>query len=813
MATVTVAAPAGRRRALRRILFAVLVLLLLSLALLLGWFYLVNRWALPQVDGSAALPGISAPVTVLRDARGMPHIRAANVLDAVMAQGYVTAQDRLWEMDMLRRDGGGELAEILGPSALKRDEQQHTLGTQQIAQRALAAMPADNRAFLEAYARGVNAFIESHRSSLPLEFRVLAYRPRPWRAEDSLLVGISMGEMLNFGYIRDMLAREKVTAKVGSQLAADLYPITSWRDIPPSASASPLKELPKPPPIPETRYRPADGAPRLPGFGRTLECGILCSGDDLRAGSNDWVVSGALTASGKPMLSNDMHLPHQIPNIWYQAHLTAGDFDVAGVSLPGVPFIIVGHNRRIAWGFTNLNPQVTDLYIETFNDKGDYQTPEGWKPAGHRRETIHIKGRPDEALDVVSTRHGPIISAQLPGETRQIALQATMFDPAALQFPFSMVDAAQNWDEFRAAFSHFGLPGQNVVYADVDGHIGYQATGFVPIRKATAGGLPVPGNDDAHEWTGYIPFDQMPRVLDPPSGVLATANGRITPDGYPLYISDEWEAPFRTDRIYHVLQSGKKLGAADMLALQTDVYSDYDRFCAQRMVYAVDHEKNASARARQAADLLRQWDGRLTTDSAAAVIETRARGEFVNALLRPKLGELASEYHWPMMTAFVENVLLHQPARWLPPAAGSIDAVLAQAVEKAVTSANAPRDLSRGKWGEASPVELRHMLFGRLPLLKYFSGPGLRPQSGGRYTVKQVGRTFGPSERLTVDFSDLDHSTLNIVNGQTDNLLSEHFDDQWSAWYEGRTFALPFSAAAVDAARVHTLTLRPSPKP
>jgi penicillin amidase len=323
----------------------------------------------------------------------------------------------------------------------------------------------------------------------------------------------------------------------------------------------------------------------------------------------------------------------------------------------------------------------------------------------------------------------------------------------------------------------------------------------------------VPGNDDAHEWTGYIPFDQMPRVLDPPSGVLATANGRITPDGYPLYISDEWEAPFRTDRIYHVLQSGKKLGVADMLALQTDVYSDYDRFCAQRMVYAVDHENNASARARQAADLLRQWDGRLTTDSAAAVIETRARGEFVNALLRPKLGELASEYHWPMMTAFVENVLLHQPARWLPPAAGSIDSVLAQAVEKAVTSANAPRDLSRGKWGEASPVELRHMLFGRLPLLKYFSGPGLRPQSGGRYTVKQVGRNFGPSERLTVDFSDLDRSTLNIVNGQTDNLLSEHFNDQWSAWYEGRTFALPFSAAAVDAARVHTLTLRPSPKP
>ncbi|HEU5451667.1 MAG TPA: penicillin acylase family protein, partial [Terriglobales bacterium] len=300
--------------------------------------------------------------------------------------------------------------------------------------------------------------------------------------------------------------------------------------------------------------------------------------------------------------------------------------------------------------------------------------------------------------------------------------------------------------------------------------------------------------------------------FDPPSGVLATANGRITPDGYSFYISDEWEAPFRTDRIYHVLQSGKKLSAADMLALQTEVYSDYDRFCAERMVYAVDNQKNASPRARQAADILRKWDGRLTMDSAAAVIETRARAEFVNALLRPKLGELALEYHWPMMTAFVENVLLHQPVRWLPPGADSVNAVLAQAVEKAVASTNAPGDLSRWQWGKASPIELRHLLFGRLPLLKYFAGPGEKPQSGGRYTVKQVGRTFGPSERLTVDFADFDRSTLNIVNGQTDNLLSEHFNDQWSAWYEGRTFVLPFSAAAVDTAKVQTLVLQPSSK-
>ena len=811
MATVSAAAPTSRRRLLRRIILLLASLLVVAVLVLAAWFYGVNRRALPQVDGAASLPGLAAPAAVLRDGLGMPHIRAHSVSDAIMAQGYVTAQDRLWEMDMLRRDGGGDLAEILGPAALNRDEQQHILGTQEIAQRALAAMPPDNRGYLEAYARGVNAFIDSHQDRLPVEFRLLGYRPRVWRAEDSLLIGISMSEMLNFGYIRDMLAREKITAKLDPQLAADLYPVTSWRDVPPSASAPPLKELPKPPPVPQSRnLRTPPPSMASLDHGAGEFCGFLCNGGDLlRPGSNDWVVSGAHTASRMPLLSNDMHLPHQMPNIWYQVQLTAGDFDVTGVSLPGVPFVIVGHNRRIAWGFTNINAQVTDLYIETFNSQGEYQTPDGWKPAEHRREVLHVKGAADEVLDVISTRHGPIITSQLPGETRSLALKTTLADPAALQFPFYLVDAAQNWDEFRAAFSQFGVPGQNVVYADVDGHIGYQATGFVPIRTTTATGLPVPGNNNFHEWTTYIAYDQMPRVFDPPSGILATANGRITPDNYPFYISDEWEAPFRTARIYRLLESQAKLTPAAMLAVQTDVYSDYDRFCAERMVYAVDHASHPSARARQAADILRQWDGRLTVDSAAAVIETRARAQFLDSLLRPKLGALADDYHWPMMTMFVENVLLRHPARWLPPGASDWNDVLADAVDRAVSGRAAPRDLASWRWGPVSPIELRHMLFGRIPLLKYFAGPGVQPQSGGRYTVKQVGRTFGPSERMTVDLSDLDRSTLNLVNGQTDNLLSPHFNDQWSAWYEGHTFPLPFTAAAVDAARSHTLSLNP----
>ncbi|HKB53038.1 MAG TPA: penicillin acylase family protein, partial [Ramlibacter sp.] len=460
-----------------------------------------------------------------------------------------------------------------------------------------------------------------------------------------------------------------MSAKVGPQLAADLYPLRSWRDIPPANSALPLEELPKPPPMPETKNRlpgrrqdaaatagetpalrktalqtaTAGGPPALQQAALQVLCGVLCAGhEDLRAGSNDWVISGAHTVSGRPMLSNDMHLPHQLPNIWYEAQLTAGDFDVEGVTLPGVPFVIVGHNRRIAWGFTNVNPQVTDLYVENINAQDQYQTPDGWKPVEHRRETIHVKGQPDVVVDVRSTRHGPIISAELPGETRQIALKATMEDPGALQSPFYFVNAAQNWDEFRAAFAQFGMPGQNVVYADVDGHIGYQTTGYVPLRKSPATGLPVAGSTDDHEWTGYIPWDEMPRVFDPPSGVLATANGRITPDDYKYFVSAEWEAPYRTERIYRVLRSEKKFAAADMLELQTDVYSDFDRLCAERLVYGVDHAKNASPRAKQAAEIMRHWDGRLTVDSAAAVIETRARTALYKALLEPKLGALTT---------------------------------------------------------------------------------------------------------------------------------------------------------------------------
>jgi len=867
-----------RNPALRILYYAVCVLLVALIAAV-WWLYSVARSPLPQLDGSIAVPGISSKVRVVRDERGVPTIEASTLEDLFFAQGYVTAQDRLWQMDMMRRAAAGELSEVIGEDTVKMDREQRILGLRIAAEAAEKNISARNRAYFDAYARGVNAFLDSHRDRLSLEFRLLKYTPRPWTVTDSLLVGARMVQDLNHYSYERALTREKVLAKLGPELTADLYVNSSWRDRPPTD----VRRIDEQPAANSTdedneddeEVDPAGGNGRLiSALGSDLSSSDLRSSDlgptrvsevlvesrasspgqtgetpvaplveleeaDLfRPGSNNWVVSGQHTVSGKPLLSNDMHLDHQMPNLWFEAHLrissgtsamTPGNFDVAGVTLPGIPFVIVGHNQRIGWGFTNVGPTVEDDYIEEFNAQGQYKTPAGWRDAQHRRETIHVKGKPDVTFDVVTTRHGPIITDLIPGETRKIALRWTLQDGEGLVF-FD-VDSAQNWDEFRKAFSAFGAPGQNVMYGDVDGHIGYQATGRVPIRASGDGSLPVSGSDDAHEWKGWIPFDQMPHVYDPPGGILASANGRITPDGYKYSISTDWDAPWRTDRIYRVLESGKKFAPADMLALQMDVSSTYDRFCADKFVYAVDHAASASDRAKRAVEILRDWDGRMSADSAAPTIETKARQELARLLLEPKLGAAShgpnrgvlswKSYRWSMSSVWLENVLTKQPARWLPPGYSDYGSLLTAAVENVVkrtrlvvddpsnVASLAPSDLSQWKWGKNYPVEIDHLVLSQLPVIGRFTGPGLHPLSGSNYTVKAVGRGFGPSERLTWNFANFDESTLNVVTGESGILLSPYYMDQWAAWYGGSTFAFPFSPAAVEQHRAHEMTLEP----
>ncbi len=809
-----------------RVLAWVALALLLFLLGAIGYACHIAYAALPQLDGRVSLQGLSAPVIVTRDAHGVPTLDAKTLEDLFYAQGYVTAQDRLWQMDVMRRFAAGEMSEILGPALLEHDREQRIIGLREMARKSASALSPRDRSYFEAYSRGVTAFLASH-PHLPLEFRLIGYKPSPWTVEDCLLLGARLVQDLNHGTYKSALAREKILARLGPELTADLYVNTSWRDRPPSARNRQLLEDARPGPSggsdddDETDSGADSNVVRLGPPSSSLPSARPA----LVPGSNNWVISGQHTVTGKPMLSNDMHLGHQMPNLWYEAHLRAGDYDVVGVTLPGLPFVIVGHNRRVAWGFTNVGPTVEDLYIENFNDRGQYQTPAGWQPPQHRAEIIRVKGQPDVSLDVVSTRHGPLITSLIPNETRQVALRWTAFD--SVHDPFFDIDSAQNWDEFRSALASWDSPSQNTVYADVDGHIGYHATGHIPLRTAGDGSLPVSGADDQHEWNGYIPFDKLPSVFDPPAGVLATANSRIAPDNYPYNISTEWDPPWRTDRIYQVLESGRKFSAADMLSLQTDVYSAFDRFCAERFVYALDHVQNLSRRAQQARDLMRDWDGRLSSDSAAATIENRAQYELRRLLLESKLGPAPKNvfpkdapappesfswksYRWFSSSIWLENVLEKQPRRWLPEDYKTYESLLAAAVEAAVNQPEAPKDLTQWRWGRFSPIDIEHPVLGRLPLIGRWTGPGLHEQSGGGLTVKQVGRTFGPSERFTADLANFDQSTLNTVTGQGGNFLSPYYMDQWNAWYEGTTFALPFSKEAVERSKAHELVLEPA---
>jgi penicillin amidase len=824
--------PKSRRTfpsSISRILLWLLLAVVVLLAGVVGYAYYVAHSALPQLDGRLQISGLEGPVTVTRDSHGVPAIEAASFTDLFFAQGFVTAQDRLWQMDVMRRYGSGELSEIFGEDTLKVDREQRILGLRAAAKKAIEMASPRDRSFLEAYTRGVNAYIGTRGGRLPIEFRMLRYAPKPWSMEDSVVIAYVLVKDLNYHYFFDALSREKILAKLGPELTADLYVNRSWHDRPPTVTREDLTE---PDNTGGSDDEDDDDSPdnsvtqrRVP-----LIAPVAAPVEDLPVnGSNDWVVSGAHTVTGRPLLSNDMHLNHQMPNLWYEVHLHCGTFDVAGVTLPGMLYVIVGHNQRIAWGFTNIGPTVTDVYIENFNAQGAYQTPTGWVQPEHRAEVIHVKGKPDVNVDVKLTRHGPVITELVAGETRPLALRWTLYD--GLHIPLFDVDSAQNWEEFRRAFSQLDAPGQNVVYADIDGNIGYQATGKVPIRAAGDGSLPVSGADDAHEWTSYVPFEKLPSVYNPPSGIIATANGRITPDGYPNSINMEWEAPWRTARIYHVLESGRQFSAADMLALQTDIQSEATLFAAERLVYAVDHAAKPSARAKQAADLMRSWDGRMLATSAAPTIAENAIGELRRLLLEAKLGaappesrkdadsELFKEtqknavnwttYSWLQRSVWMENILLHRPKRWLPEQYPNYDELLTAAVEGAVNHPQAPKDLASWRWGAFNAVEIQHPILGKIPVIRRWSGPGVREQSGSGYTVKAVTRHHGPSERFTANLADLDQSTLNTVTGQGGNFLSPYYMDQWKAWYDGTTFPLPFSAKAVEATKAHRLVLEP----
>ncbi len=808
-----------------------LLLLFAASAAAGGWLWLHHalRKALPQLDGQAQLGGLSAPVTVQRDAQGVPSIAAGSLGDMLEAQGYVTAQDRLWQMDMARRLAAGEAAEILGAKLVEHDTVQRVFGFRSTAERIVGTLPPEQLHQIEAYARGVNSFIASHQSSLPAEFRVLGYAPQPWRPLDTVLVALSMAQTLDESWA-DKLSREQITNRLGPTLAADLYPTGSWRDHPPVASQPGISD--PQPAVPAIPLDPSQAMLRAPHASPAGATGVpALPVDDLvrlqqlvgrersectgcTPGSNEWVVSGAHTASGKPMLSNDMHLTHGIPEIWYETELRAPGFHSAGVTVPGLPFITAGHNDHIAWGFTALYGDVQDVYIEQTNGRGEYlATANGtqtWQPFERSEERIRVRGSADVVLHLEHTVHGPIVTPLVPNEKRKLSLKWTLFDPKVIGLPLYALNTANDWTSFRAALSSWWEPTLSVVYADDQGHIGYQAIGFLPQRAGGLQGFPIAANaSGAGEWTGFLPFDQLPSAFDPEGGLLATANSRVTPDGYPYQISLEWANPYRNERIWKWLSGRTALTEADMLTLQTDVYSEVDQQLGFRLAYAIDHASRTTPQQRAAADLLRKWDGVVGIHAAAPAIVDAAKKAFWPMLLEPKIGDAWKLYAWAEKDYAREQLVAHSPEAWLPPGYKNWDDLLAAVVARGLAEAHAPADLASWQYGADHTIEIDHPLWSMIPGLKAMSDVGPVPQSGDQTTVKQVTGKLGPSQRFTIDWATPDAATENIVMGQSGDPMSAYYRDQWPAWYGNTTFALPFTAGAAAASATHTLRLVP----
>ncbi|MGI8988202.1 MAG: penicillin acylase family protein [Bryobacteraceae bacterium] len=719
-------------RLLRYFNYAAAVVLIAALAAVY-WFF----WRpLPQTSGAIDAP-LGRKATVVRDGLGVPHITAGSVDDALFIQGYVTAEDRMWQMDGLRRVAGGDLAEIVGPAGLEADRDSRRLRLRRIAEAAVLTLPAGDRAVLAAYVRGVNFFLETHQDRLPFEFALLGYSPRPWSVVDSILIGLHMYRTLT----------------------------TTWPD-----------EI-------EKRNLLAGGDPAKVNFLFPPR-----AGNEIQPGSNAWAVAGSRTASGHALLSNDMHLEYSIPGIWFMTALKAPGLNVSGVSLPGTPGIIVGHNERIAWGVTNLHFDVQDLYIEKLDDRnGQYLFRGKMEQARPEREFIRIKGREPEVLRHWVTRHGPII---IDNAGEHLALRWAAAEPATFQFPFLDLNRARDWREFTAALARFPGPGQNFVYADVDGNIAYHATGMLPIRRTYSGDLPVDGSSGDFEWQGFIPFDQLPAAYNPSSGLIVTANQNPFPPGYAYRVNGNFPSPLRSNQIRDMLLAGKSLRPADTLRIQKDVYSDFSLFLAHRLVAAYDKRHATNPDLKDAIAALRSWDGQMDKNQAAPLIVTLAYQYIRKAAANRASPGNGGLYDTAMSVSVVENLLRARPPGWFD----DYDEILLRSLLDGLEEGQRMqgRDVRRWAYGKYLQLRLYHPVGHQLPLVASYFDIGPVMMSGGSTTVKQTTRRLGPSMRMNADLGDWDNSLLNLPVGESGHVLSRHYKDEWDSYYAGTSFPMPF---------------------
>jgi len=788
---------------------AVLLTAIIIVAGAATWF--VRRpW--PQVKGTIAVSGLLQPVEVIRDRWGVPHIHAQNEHDLFFAQGYVHAQDRLWQMEFNRRIGSGTLSAALGKATLGADRFLRTLGLRRAAEKDWAIADDETRSILGAYSAGVNAYIETHRGRLPLEFTILGIDPAPWTPIDTLSWGKVMSLDLGSNYVFELL-RARIIAKLGEKAAQEL--------LPPYAGGAPVIVPPE-----VGRY----GWLRDVKSDRSDALAAILGNPGPDWGSNNWVVHGSRTATGKPMLANDTHLGLNMPSIWYENGLHGGRFDSVGFTFPGVPMVTIGHNSRIGWGVTNMAPDVQDLYIEKLNTLSQptkYEFMGKWYDLEVVRETIEVKDGEPTTLEVRITRHGPIVSDVIGNleAAQPMSLRWTALDGSYIFKSIVLLNLATSWDEFRKAISFWDVPGQNFVYADVEGNIGYQASGVIPIRpKGHQGLVPVPGWTGQYEWRGFIPFEKLPYAFNPPTGFIVTANNKVVSDSYPYHIAYEWASPYRAQRIIDLLSADDRIAIKEMRDIQAQTYS-LPAQALRPYLLAVEPEDDLQKRALAQ---VASWDLYNEADRAGASIYQAWLWFLIQNTLGDELGGgLMGEYlgyssiHMPL----VIELMSRPDSPWFDdittPRVERRDDIVRRSLSDAVSwlVERYKDEPQRWKWGRLHTMTFIHQPLGRsgIGLLERFFNSEPIPARGDNFTVDAASFSFidpftmnhGASERLIVDLSNLDSSLSVHTTGQSGHLFHPHRGDFISMWQEVKHHPMLFSRESVKAKAEAALTLRP----
>ncbi|WP_405677497.1 penicillin acylase family protein [Streptomyces sp. NBC_00868] len=865
-------APRTRRRRLRRILtrtaVALTALVLLAAGSLAGYAYWTVQRSLPQLSGSTGVPGLRGEARIVRDASGIPQIYADNAHDLFMAEGYAQAQDRFWQMDTQRHVTSGRLAEMFGPSQVQTDKVARTFGWYRVAEQEVTMLSAETRAYLQAFSDGVNAYLARNQGAeLSVEYPVLGfvsgdYRPEPWTPADSVSWLKTMAWNLNTGMI-DQFQQAMLAARLPAGTADDLFPgydFQRWSPIVPDRAPA---TAPAPAPVtaaaaPVPAAPAAGAAPVVPAAASAPLAdsaavrGVLAAvlgPQGIGIGSNSWVVAGSRTTTGKPLLENDPHLTPSLPGIWYQVGLHCTrigpdcPYDVSGFTFAGMPGVVIGHNADISWGFTDLGAADSDLFVEKVSGS-TYEHQGEQRPMTVRQEQIKVAGAPPVDLTVRSTLHGPLISDVLKSadevadegkepdvpprgaqEDYAVAMQWTALDPAPTMDALFALDRAANWNEFRAAAEVFASPVQNMIYADTAGNIGYQTPGRIPVRKAGDSRHPVPGWTGAYDWTGYLPFDQLPTSFNPPEGYIVTANNAVVGPGYPHLIGSSWGTGYRSQRIAQLIEQGGKLDVAAMERITQDSWNGNATTLVPRLL-----QVGVGPDAGPAQDLLRDWDFTQGADSAPAAYFNTVWRELLQSAFTDRLSQAGVKgYAYPdgggRWFDVVRGLLDKPDSTWwtsaADPSVRGRDAMLRQAMERAATDlrkrlGDEPR---KWRWGALHTLTLENPTLGTggpAPLQWLLNAEPVGVGGGtdsvlanGWDPQKGFEVIWVPSMRMVVDLADFERSRWINLTGASGHAGADTYTDQTGLWAKGGSLPWPYGAAAVDAAARDRLRLTP----